>query len=630
MNFLSRAKRILVGKPIASKHAHHERLPKRIGLPVFASDALSSTAYATEEIMRTFSVTALGGSIAFLHFTFEVAILISFLIFLVSFSYYQTIHAYPAGGGSYIVSRDNLGKIWGKLAGGALMTDYILTVSVSVSAGVLAIVSLVPAAGNYIVPIGVGCIGLLTIANLRGAKESGAIFAIPTYTFVVLMAGMIIWGIFAPAPPMPEALALAASKIEPNFWTTTVFITLAFKAFSSGCAALTGIEAISDGAGAFKEPTARNASATLMIMASLLAGLFVGVSYLGNKFHVIPMEISHGGGHGGGGENFQTVVAQICEAVFGRTTLFGQSYYIGLLIATTLILILAANTAYADFPRLCSFIARDGYLPRQLASQGDRLVFQNGILVLSFCAIVLIIKFKGDTHALIPLYAVGVFVSFTLSQAGMFARSKQMNIKGIKPYISLVGAIITAILAMVLQVSKWSEGAWVVPFALGGLLVLFWAIRRHYDYLAKELEVSAADAVPKTQMTVLLLVPRLHKGILQAISYSQALSEDVRAVHVTLDAKNVQKIKEDWDKFGEEIPLVILESPYRSLIDPIIQYIDQAHEESPDMFITVIVPESVPRKWYHRFLHNNVGIPLKLALGARKNVVVTNVRYFLK
>jgi hypothetical protein len=242
----------------------------------------------------------------------------------------------------------------------------------------------------------------------------------------------------------------------------------------------------------------------------------------------------------------------------------------------------------------------------------------------------LIIKFKGDTHALIPLYAVGVFVSFTLSQAGMFARSKQMNIKGIKPYISLVGAIITAILAMVLQVSKWSEGAWVVPFALGGLLVLFWAIRRHYDYLAKELEVSAADAVPKTQMTVLLLVPRLHKGILQAISYSQALSEDVRAVHVTLDAKNVQKIKEDWDKFGEEIPLVILESPYRSLIDPIIQYIDQAHEESPDMFITVIVPESVPRKWYHRFLHNNVGIPLKLALGARKNVVVTNVRYFLK
>ncbi len=619
MSFISRAKRILVGRPIATKHAHHERLPKRIALPVFASDALSSTAYATEEIMRVFMIA----SLAYLHFTLEVALVISGLIFLVVFSYYQTIHAYPGGGGAYIVSRDNLGKKYGQLAGAALMTDYILTVSVSISAGVLAMISLMPVLQQYIVPLGIGCIALLTMANLRGAKESGAIFAVPTYSFVVLMAGMILWGMFQPSPPMPPALLEAARNVEPDFWMGAAFLTVAFKAFSSGCAALTGIEAISDGAGAFREPTARNASATLVIMAVLLAVLFSGLSFLANKFHVIPVSDIHGG-------EYKTVVAQICIAVFGQESAMGNFYFTSLLIATTLILILAANTAYADFPRLCSFIARDGYLPRQLASLGDRLVFQNGVIVLALAAIVLIIKFGGDTHKLIPLYAVGVFLSFTLSQTGMFARARKLGIRGWIPWISLFGAFITGTLCIVLMVSKWSEGAWVVPFALGGLMLIFGGIRKHYDYLAKELEVSPADEVPVTKTTVLLLVPRLHKGILQAISYSRALSEDVRAIHVTLDPKSVQRVKEDWLRFGEDIPLVILESPYRSLIEPVTDYIDQTLAESPDQFVTVIVPEAVPKRWYHRFLHNNVGLTLKLALAARKNVVITNVRYFLK
>ncbi|MBL8059111.1 MAG: APC family permease [Chthonomonas sp.] len=618
MSFYSQVKRFLVGRPIATKHAHHERLPKRTALPIFASDALSSTAYATEEIMRVFMVA----SLAYLHFTFEVALVISGLIFLVAFSYYQTIHAYPQGGGSYIVSRDNLGVRYGQLAGAALMTDYILTVSVSISAGVLAIVSLVPSLSSYIVPMGVAAIGLLTIANLRGAKESGVVFAIPTYSFVVLMLGMIGWGLTLPAPPVPQSIAHAEHQLVDQFWMTAAFLTIAFKAFSSGCAALTGIEAISDGAGAFKEPTARNASATLLIMATLLAAMFVGASFIGNKFHIIPMELHQAG--------YKTVLAQVCQQVFPVTTAFGTFYFNALQVATTLILILAANTAYADFPRLCSFIARDGFLPRQLASLGDRLVFQNGILFLSLSAMALLVKFGGDTHLLIPLYSVGVFVSFTLSQAGMFARARKLKLGGWKPWVSFFGAIITAILAIVLLVSKWKEGAWLVPIALSILLGVFIGIRRHYDYLARELEVEPTDTVPKVRMTVILLVPRLHKGILQAIAYAESLSEDVRAIHVTLDAKSVAKIKEDWVRFGEEIPLVILESPFRSLVDPVTAYIDQTIAETPDQFITVIVPEAVPKRWYHRFLHNNVAIALKLALGTRKNVVITNVRYFLK
>lgn len=618
MSFFSKLKRVLVGNPIATKHAHHERLPKRVALPVFASDALSSTAYATEEIMRVFMVA----SLAYIHFTFEVALVISALIFIVSFSYYQTIQAYPQGGGSYIVSRDNLGQNYGLLAGAALMTDYILTVSVSVSAGILAIVSLAPHTTPYLVPMGVAAITVLTIANLRGAKESGAAFSIPTYSFVVLVMGLIAWGLFQPNPPMPQAIESAGKDLPDHFWTSAAFLMIAFRAFSSGCAAMTGIEAISDGAAAFKEPTNRNAGITLIIMASLLAVMVVGVSFLGNKFHILPMDLESG--------NYKTVMAQICQHVFPVTTSFGTIYFNVLQVATTLILILAANTAYADFPRLCSFIARDGFLPRQLASLGDRLVFQNGIVFLSLAAIALIVTFGGNTHKLIPLYSVGVFVSFTMSQAGMFARSRKTKQGGWKPWVSFFGAIITSILAVVLLLSKWHEGAWLVIIALGALLSVFLAIRGHYNYLAKELEVEPTDAVPQVKMTVLLLVPRLHKGILQAIAYAQSLSEDVRAVHVTLDSRGTAKIKQDWVKFGQEIPLVILESPYRSLVEPVTDYIDQTIAEEPNQMVTVIVPEAVPRRWYHRFLHNNVAIALKLALGSRKNVVITNVRYFLK
>lgn len=619
MAFFSRLKHALFGRPIATKHAHHERLPKRLALPVFASDALSSTAYATEEIMRVFAVA----SVAYLGFTINVAIVISILIFLVVTSYYQTIYAYPDGGGAYIVTRDNLGPIYGKIAGAALIIDYILTVAVSITAGVLAIVSMAPQTQPYIVPIGLGAVGLLTLANLRGAKESGTLFAVPTYTFVILMGTMIVGGLIGAAPAEPREIEEARKALDPNFWSTFAFITIAFKAFSSGCAALTGIEAISDGAGAFREPSAKNASTTLLIMASLLAVLFTGTSWVANKFHVIPIEDIES-------PQYQTVVSQIAEAVFSRTTPFGNAFFFALQIATATILLLAANTAYADFPRVASFLARDGYLPRQLANLGDRLVFQNGILVLAGAASILILKFQGNTHALIPLYAVGVFVSFTLSQAGMVARAKKMYGKlEAKNYVSLFGALLTAILAIVLLVSKFKEGAWVVPFAFALLLWLYHGVRKHYDYLAKQLEIAPSDQLAPIRTTVVLLVPRLHKGILQAIAYSRALSEDVRAIHVTIDQKNVASVKDAWLKFGEDIPLVILESPFRSLVQPVTDYVDQTLAEDPDLFITVIVPEAIPKVFWHRLLHNNIATSLKAVLGSRRNVVITNVRYFL-
>jgi amino acid transporter len=625
MNFLSRAKRILVGKPIASKHAHHERLPKRIALPVFASDALSSTAYATEEIMRVFLIIGASGAFgaAFLHKTFEISIWICLLIVVVAISYRQTIYAYPGGGGSYTVAKENLGTFPGEVAGASLLIDYILTVAVSVSAGVLAIISMNPGLTPYIVHLALFFIGMLTIANLRGAKESGAIFAIPTYGFILCLGGMIVWGLTVPGAPVPPEIIEARQNVPPDYQTLSfLFVFMVLRAFSSGCTALTGIEAISNGTQAFKEPVSKNASITLMVMAGILSFLFIGTSFLAEKFHVIPRELDE--------PNFRTVVALISEQVFPRTTAFGNGYFVLLQVMTAAILILAANTAYADFPRLASLISRDGYLPRQLGNQGDRLVFQNGILVLSAVSALLIIKFNGDPHKLIPLYAIGVFLGFTLSQAGMAVHNYKLKRPFGNVLLSGVGGTVTGIITIVIAVTKFKEGAWIVPIALTLVLLTFTGIKRHYKYLAAELEIAPGEQVVKMKTTVLMLVPKLHRGVLQAIGYSLSLADDVRAIHVTIDPNNVTKVKGDWDRFGAEIPLVILQSPFRSLIDPIVEYIDQTLEEEPDMMITVIVPEAVPRHWYHRFLHNNVAIALKLALGSRRNVVVTNVRYFLK
>ena len=609
MGFFSRAKRFLIGNPIATKHAHHERLPKVFGLPIFASDALSSVAYATEEILL---VLVVAGSMA-TTMVFPVSLWLGALMLIVAFSYYQTIQAYPNGGGTYLVSTENLGSGAGRVAGASLLIDYVLTVAVSVSSGVLALVSLYPACQPYAVPIGVGAIGVLMVMNLRGAKESGLAFAIPTYTFVVLILILVGKGMFD-SWGKPHEVAKIATP-EGGFAPITALLML--RAFAASCTALTGTEAIADGVQAFRPPEAKNAAQTLMMMVALLMMMFVGLSYIAMHEGIVPMRA--------GENNYQTVVAQLAAEHFGRGAFFSA-----LQLATALILFLAANTAFADFPRLSSFIARDGYLPRQLGILGDRLVFQNGVVLLSLTAMALIVIYKADTHSLIPLYAMGVFISFTASQLGMAVKFKREKAALWKFLVSGFGALVTFVVLMILLVTKFEEGAWLIVIALAVMLFVFSRIKNHYNYLAKNLEVSSSDALIGTKTTVLLLVPRLHKGILQAIAYSKALTEDVRAIHVTLDPSGVGKFKQEWTQFGAELPLVILESPYRSLIQPVIDYIDTTLADDPNIIVTVIVPEAVPRYWWHKVLHNNVAISLKMALASRERVVITNVRYFLK
>jgi amino acid transporter len=601
-------KRLLFGAPIATSRAHHERLNTFFGLPVFASDAISSMAYATEEILL---VLVLAGPAAIATVT-DFAIAIAVLVGIVIFSYVRTIYAYPAGGGGYRVTSDNIGSKLGRVAGGALLIDYVLTVAVSVSSGILAIVSAFPTLIPYTVHLGLAAIAIVAWVNLRGTRESGAAFAVPTYLFVLLLLGLIVGGIFLPASEPPSTVGAASHGT-----TQLLGVWLVMRAFAAGCTALTGIEAIADGAGAFKAPEALNASRTLITLGLILSVLFVGVSWLAHHFGVVPIEV--------GSAEYKTVLAQITEKVYGNGTLF---YFVQ--FTTMAILILAANTAFADFPRLCSFMAKDGYLPRQLANLGDRLVFQNGILVLALAAGTLIVVFGGDTHKLIPLYAVGVFTSFTLSQAGMTIRQMKMKAPTWGVVASAIGAIVTGTVMIVIAVTKFHDGAWLVVVAEALLLSMFYGIRKHYDYLARELNPSATDDVPKLDTTVLLLVPpRVHRGILHAIAYAKTLSADVRAINITDDSNSITLMKEQWQKYGKGIPLVILESPYRSLVEPLLEYIDEAALERPNHMLTVVVPQAVPKVWWQALLHNNAAFPIKQALASRENVVITNVRYFL-
>lgn len=613
MSALGNFKRWILGNPIASKHAHHHRLPVILALPVFASDALSSVAYASEEIMHTFRHN---NALQFLQYTLNISVAIAILIAVVALSYFQTIFAYPGGGGSYLVAKHNLGIRYGMLAGTSLVIDYVLTVAVSTSAGVAALVSMSPSLQPYVVQICVGAIFVLTMANLRGAKESGLLFAIPTYTFIVLLLVLIVKGLATPAAPIPAIVQQARDSAAPI--TGFALIWLFMKSFAAGCTALTGIEAVANSTGAFKEPASKNASMTLVLMATILGTLFIGMSTLAERFHALPMEFSESG--------YKTVCAQIAAHALGPNSLLFNAIQ----IATAAILFLAANTAYADFPRVTSTLARDGFLPRQLNALGDRLVFQNGILLLAIAATVLVVAFKGNTTLLIPLYAVGVFICFTLSQFGMVSYLRQHKRPIYSIAVSFMGGIITATVLLVIFTTKFKQGAWLVFIAGTAILTIFTMIRRHYSYLAQELNVAPTDTMPNIKTTVILLIPRVHRGILHAIAYARAMAKDVRAVHVTLDKTNVERVKADWTRFSADMPLVILESPYRSLIDPIIAYVDQALAENPDHIVTVIVPQAVPKRWWQSILHTNAAVGLKLALGSRKNVVITNVRYFLK
>jgi amino acid transporter len=611
-----RFKRFVLGAPIATAKAAHERLSVGLGLPVFASDALSSVAYATEAILGVLILS----SLALFRDQLWIGAAISLLIIIVATSYRQTIHAYPSGGGSYIVASENLGETPGLIAGAALMIDYVLTVSVSVAAGVAALVSAFPNLHPLMVPMSFGFIALIAFGNLRGVRESGAMFALPTYGFLIGMIGLILFGIYRSigTPPMTPHIVAEAGAIGKEAALPILFVVL--RAFAAGCTALTGIEAVSNGVPAFKAPEAKNAAKTLAIMAGLLTVLFLGTGYLAMHLPTISLLDSHN-------PQYRTLVSQIAGWAFGANSI--GFFYIQ--FATAAILILAANTSFADFPRLSSLLSRDGYLPRSLSRQGDRLVFQNGIVLLALTAGALIWAFHGELDQLLPLYAVGVFLAFTLSQTGMVIHWFRSKERGWQKSIVIngLGALSTGVVMAIILATKFTEGAWLVVVFVLILFGVFKAIKVRYRSVTDQLESGVRTPERIRHHTQIVLVPRFHAGIVKALDYALSLGPDSSAIHISIDERSVPRLMEQWEKYEVRVPLVVLDSPFRSLVDPVLAYVDEIQSANPEEVVTVIVPEAVPMKWIHGLLKENVASQIKAALGVRRNVVITNVRYLL-
>lgn len=610
--FLNRAKRFLIGRPLTTADIVHERLSKVKALAVLSSDAVSSSAYATEEILR---VLVLAGAAA-LTLTIPISIAIAILLFIVGTSYRQTIKAYPQGGGSYIVTKDNLGTIPSLVAGAALMIDYVLTVAVSISAGVAAITSALPQLLPLTVELAVSFLALITIVNLRGVRESGTIFAAPTYLFIFSMLGVIGLGAYraltGSLEPVTEPTVLESLPVaEP----LTLFLVL--RAFASGCAALTGTEAISDGVPAFKPPEWKNARVTLTWMVVILAVLFVGISSLASFLHVLPKED-------------ETVPSQVARTVLGGE---GPFYFV-VQISTMLILILAANTSFSDFPRLSYFLARDGFLPHQFYFRGDRLAFSTGIMALALVSGLLIVGFGADTHALIPLYAVGVFVSFTLSQSGMVVRWWRRREEGWQHGlpINALGAVTTGLVAIIIGTTKFEHGAWMVIVLLPVLVILMLGIHSHYQSVAEQIALDNLDKpLPEIpEPPIVVPVPGLNLMVVRTLAFARSLSKNVTAVYVTDDLEAAQELRAKWDRWAGDVPLVVLESPYRSLTSPLLAYLDALERQHPGTPVTVALGEFVPRHWWEHLLHGQVTLRLKLALFFRPNTVVVDVPFHLK
>ena len=603
---LTGLKRLLVGSPISTAHAEHERLSRVTGLAVLSSDALSSVAYATEEILR---VVMVGGAAA-LSLATPVGVVIALLLLIVAFSYRQTIFAYPSGGGAYLVAKDNLGDTPALVAAAALLIDYTLTVAVSIAAGVAALTSAFPSLHVSRVELSLIFMVVLAVGNLRGIRESGRIFSVPTYFFIggiLVLLGVGAWRAFTGSlVPVPDhAAALPVHELG-------LFVILT--AFANGCTAMTGVEAVSNGVPAFRKPESRNAAYTLVVMAVLGVTMFMGITLLAHAYQVVPNDT-------------ETVVSQIARAVFGGR---GWAYYT-IQAGTMLILVLAANTAYADFPRLASIVSRDRYLPRQFMNQGDRLAFSNGIVVLSTCAGILLVLFGGDTHALIPLYMIGVFVSFTLSQFGMVIHWRRMREPGWRTsaVINGFGAIVTAIVLVIVATTKAAEGAWIIILLIPALVVLFRATRQHYDHVASQLSLHEFTPLPRLKNIVLLPLSGVHRAVLQALHYAHTLSDDVRALYVATDPQSLAIVRAEWEQWGEGVPLVVLDSPYRSVLEPLINYVNDLEAREPEAYVTIVLPEFVPARWWQHLLHNQRALILKGTLLFRPNTVVTNVPFHL-
>jgi len=618
----------LIGRPLQTADAPQQTIGRFLGLAVFSSDALSSVAYAPQELLLILSVA---GVSAF-HFSIPIAIGICVLLAILILSYEQTIHAYPDGGGAYIVARDNLGELPAETAGAALLTDYILTVAVSISSGVAQLVSAYPALYPHRVIIGIALVLIIMVINLRGVKEAGIAFAIPTYYFlgmmyITILVGFIrfIVGSLGAVHNVPMDVVNLHQTLEP----ITLFLIL--KAFSSGTTALTGVEAISNGITAFKEPRSDNAGKTLVTMGFILGSMMLAITFLANKIGALPSEN-------------ETLISQLARTVYSGTGIL----YIGTIVATTVILVMAANTAFADFPRLSAIAAHDGFLPRQLTYRGSRLVFSRGIVALSFIACMLIILFQASVTRLIPLYAIGVFLSFTLSQAGMAHRWwKSGHLKTgesivergstllyqpgwqSKMIINGIGSVCTGIVMIVFAVTKFKDGAWIVVFLTPALVAVFSLIHTHYKNLAKQLSLDNFGSTPRVaHQKVIIPISSVHKGTLAALRYAKTLSDDITVVHISNDAEETRKLQEKWEIWGDGYRLVVLDSPYRLFLEPLLAYIDEIDaQKQVNEVISIVVPQFIPKHWYTSLLHTRTADALRKVLLYRKDIVILEVPY---
>ena len=615
-----RVRNALIGAPLSRSQFVHERLTKVKALAVLSSDALSSVAYATEQILIVLALAgaaALGASLAIMG---AIVILLAFVVL----SYRQTIKAYPKGGGSYIVAKDNLGPLFGLVAGAALMTDYVLTVAVSVASGVDQIQSAIPAAGSQRVAICVALIALIMVGNLRGIRESGSIFAAPTYLFIAAMLAMIITIIVRGAThsilPATETAAIHGAE------SITLFLVL--RAFASGCTALTGVEAISDGVPAFNPPEWRNARITLTVMGVILAVMFVGVTVASQELGLRPFDPSHvscAAVANGSSCVYQSVIAQLAVRAFGS----GSLLFVIVAVATTLILILAANTSFSDFPRLLFFLARDDYAPHQFGRLGDRLAYSNGILVLGLLAILLEVIFGARVDALIPLYAVGVFLAFTMSQAGMVMRWLRRREPGWRRGLPLnfIGMCLTGVVFVIFGASKLLDGAWVVLVIIPTLVMVFRAINRHYSDVAAQVEADTSIRPITVHATFIVPITDLNGIAFESLAMARSFSPTVIAVHICDNPEHVARLRAKWDAWGNHVPLTIIDTPYRSYIRPLLAYLDAIDRQRPDDTLVVVVPELVLDRWWHNLLHNQTALRLKAALLFRRRTVVMNVPY---
>jgi amino acid transporter len=655
---LNALKRFLVGQPLRTSQAVHERLTKRVALAVFASDALSSVAYATEEILLVLAVAA-----AYAHdsgpffYVLPISLVIAVLLWLVTSSYRQTIHAYPSGGGAYIVAKENLGTTAGLTAAAALLVDYVLTVSVSVAAGVAAVTSAAQGTdfawlAGHRAALCVGLIALVALANLRGIRDSGSIFAVPTYLFLFSFLGMIAWGLayYALNPSAVAIPATADPKQAEGYALQPLSLFLLLGAFANGCTALTGVEAISNGVPAFRPPESRNAATTLLWMALLLTVLFLGTSGLAYLYRVEPRQE-------------ETVISQFARTIFADPRLRWAYYLVQ--TTTAAILVLAANTSFADFPRLAGLMARDRFLPQQFRNVGDRLVFSNGILLLAFFSALLVWVFRGDTSRLIPLYAVGVFLSFTLSQAGMVRHwwregkhrrateltdrapadtqeghaappggkvSATPGAPGWRRSIVIngLGALATALVLAVFLLTKFIHGAWIVVVVVPLLVLIFRAIHHYYGTINAQLRLGDMPPLVPRHNRVIIPVVRVHRGMIHVLEYALGLSRDVQAVYVEVDPTETGQVRRDWERLHSDVPLTVLPSPYRAFVGVLVDYINAVDAARGDDVVTVLLPEFVTTHWWQQALHNQPIFLLKTALLHRTGIVVSSVPYHLR